>query len=268
MARITTGEPFGMDPAAFAAADWDLALKRVVHDLRSDFIYAPHLSFIYRQAGAELVAALQGELQRRSFSPGVPITIEVPKPFRIRVKARTRRPGPNYSRPGSILLPQDRLLYQAFADRAAPLLETRTDRTRSFSHALAPSDSATMFLPTRDCWNQLQGALKRHSGDRATRYVMKVDVANFFGSLNQHTLINELEDAGFPNPISSRLEVMLTRYTGQRSSRGILQGMYPSDLFGDYYLVPIDRFFSERSVPSARYVDDMIYLRQQRRRRG
>jgi hypothetical protein len=35
--------------------------------------------------------------------------------------------------------------------------------------------------------------------------------------------------------------------------------MYPSDLFGDYYLVPIDRLLSERNVPSARYVDD-IYI--------
>jgi hypothetical protein len=42
-----------------------------------------------------------------------------------------------------------------------------------------------------------------------------------------------------------------------RSSRGIIQGIYPSDLFGNYYLAPIDRFLAEYGVPSARYVDDL-----------
>src|SRR5262249_15184547 len=34
---------------------------------------------------------------------------------------------------------------------------------------------------------------------------------------------------------------------------------YPSDLFGNYYLAPIDRFLKEYEVPSARYLDD-IYI--------
>jgi hypothetical protein len=52
---------------------------------------------------------------------------------------------------------------------------------------------------------------------------------------------------------------MLLSYTGQRSSRGILQGVYPSDLFGAFYMSPVDRFFDDMDVPSARYVDD-IYI--------
>lgn len=35
--------------------------------------------------------------------------------------------------------------------------------------------------------------------------------------------------------------------------------MYPSDLLGNYYMAPIDRFLDECGVPSARYVDD-IYV--------
>jgi hypothetical protein len=116
-----------------------------------------------------------------------------------------------------------------------------------------------MFLPTRTCWNELQKALSNNARSEKTRYILKVDVADFFGSLNQHTLINVLNDSGYPKTLSSRLEVILTSYTGERSSRGILQGMYPSDLLGNYYLVPIDRFLDEYGVPSARYVDD-IYV--------
>jgi hypothetical protein len=116
-----------------------------------------------------------------------------------------------------------------------------------------------MFLPTRTCWTALQNALAKHAKSDSNRYILKIDVANFFGSLNLHTLINVLNDSGYPKSLSSRLEAILTSYTGERSSRGILQGIYPSDLFGNYYLAPIDRFLKEYGVQSARYVDD-IYV--------
>ena len=43
MAEIKAGSPFGLDPVFLEKIDWPLALKRVVHDMRTDFIYAPHL---------------------------------------------------------------------------------------------------------------------------------------------------------------------------------------------------------------------------------
>src|SRR6478672_13573164 len=43
LADIKAGAPFGMDGAMLSKIDWTLALKRVSHDLRTDFIYAPHL---------------------------------------------------------------------------------------------------------------------------------------------------------------------------------------------------------------------------------
>src|SRR5947209_6766129 len=132
MADIKAGEPFGLDIALVANIDWALALKRVIYNLRSDFIYAPHLTFIYSKAGAELIALLKSELKSGMFSPGVPLTIEVPKSFRIRVAVPSKRLGPSFSRPGSILLPRDRLLYQALADQAAPIVSAKTDTERSF----------------------------------------------------------------------------------------------------------------------------------------
>ncbi len=259
MADIKAGDPFGLDDAQLKKIDWPLALKRVIHDLRSDFIYAPHLNFIYNKAGVELIAALVQELKSGTYTPNVPLTIEVPKSFRIRVAVQSKRLGPSYTRPGSILLPRDRLFYQALADQAAPIIEAKTDTKRSFSHRLAHGDNASMFLPTRECWNALQKSLSKHAKSKTDRYILKIDVANFFGSLNQHVLINVLNDAGYPKPLSSRLESLLTSYTGERSSRGILQGMYPSDLFGNYYMAPIDRFLDDYGVPSDRYVDD-IYI--------
>src|SRR5262249_50870993 len=152
---------------------------------------------------------------------------------------------------GSILMPHDRLLYQALADQAAPIVAAKTDPARSFSHQLGESDSVSMFLPTRTCWSGLQKALTKHAESEANNYILRVDVANFFGSLNLHTLINVLNDSGFPNALCARLDAILTNYAGERSSRGILQGIYPSDLFGNYYLAPVDRFLNEYGVPSA-----------------
>ena len=256
MADPKLGEPFGIAQDVLLNIDWKCALKRVIHDIRTDFIYAPHLHFIYDQAGDEIIAQLNSTLKNGTYYPGVPVTIEVPKSFRVRVTPNISRLGPNFSRPGSILLPHDRLLYQALADNVAPIIDSITDHERSFSHKLAPPGTASMFLPTRICWNEFQKALEKHSAQSKTKYILKIDVANFFGSLNQHTLINILTDAGLPKALSSRIEILLTSYTGERSSRGILQGMYPSDLFGNFYMMPVDRFLDDLGVPSARYVDD------------
>src|SRR3984957_15886496 len=163
MGVIKAGDPFGLEASALSAINWQLALKRVMHDVRSDFIYAPHLNYIYSRAGDTLISQLKSELSAGTYSPGVPLTIEVPKSFRIRVAAQIKRLGPNFSRPGSILLPRDRMLYQALADQAAPIIDKKTNSARSFSHKLAATVSASMFLPTRTCWSQLQKTLAKHS---------------------------------------------------------------------------------------------------------
>jgi hypothetical protein len=115
---IKAGEPFGLEASWVQKIEWNLALKRVIHDVRSDFVYAPHLNFIYARAGDKLIEILKAELKAGVYNPGMPLTIEVPKSFRIAVATQIKRLGPNFSRPGSILLPRDRLLYQALADQA------------------------------------------------------------------------------------------------------------------------------------------------------
>ena len=52
---------------------------------------------------------------------------------------------------------------------------------------------------------------------------------------------------------------MLVLNTGDRNSRGLVQGIFPSDLLGNFYLNPIDQMFKDMKVPSVRYVDD-IYV--------
>jgi hypothetical protein len=249
---------FGLEEKLLGTIDWELAVSRILHDMRSDFIYAPHLRFIYAYAGQALIDEVVGELKAGTYTTGVPLHIEVPKSARMRTSGLNRL-GPPFSRPGAILLPKDRLFYQAVSDQAAELIEDKTDQSRSFSHRLSNPPNEAMFVPTRQCWGAFQKRLRELSQKESNKYVLRTDIANCFGSLNQHTLINTLTDAGFDKSLATRLEIIITRYTGDRSSRGILQGIYPSDLLGNFYLNPIDRFLDDIGFDSARYVDD-IYI--------
>lgn len=246
----------GIDSGYLKKLDLGLATRRISQDSKSDFIYAPHLSFIYAKASTELGEKLASDLKSGKFAPGLPISIEVPKSARMKMSGKR---GPSFSRPGSILLPKDRLLYQVLADAAAPIIDEKTDKSRSFSHLLADADSEAMFLPTRTCWSAFQKALKQHSTDKTLQYVIKLDIANCFGTLNQHMLINVLKSSGYPSELSGALEDLLGHFTATRSSRGIVQGIFPSDLLGNFYLDPIDRYLKDNKRPSARYVDD-IYV--------
>src|SRR5436190_20650781 len=100
----------GLDATFVKNIDWSLALKRISQDVRTDFIHAPHISAIYAHAGEALVEQVKHDLKGGTYRCGEPVTVEVPKTFRIAVAdSKGSVFGPNYSRPGSILLPRDRL---------------------------------------------------------------------------------------------------------------------------------------------------------------
>jgi hypothetical protein len=50
MGDIKAGEPFGLEANSLVQIDWNLALKRVMHDVRSDFIYAPQRECLVNNA--------------------------------------------------------------------------------------------------------------------------------------------------------------------------------------------------------------------------
>jgi len=106
---------FGIDKTALDKLDFDLAIKRILSDVRSDFILAPHLSCIYADCKDELIEHVKKLALSGGFSPSLPTTIDVPKKQRIKPLGVKRQP-PNFVRPGGIPYPKDRLLLQALAD--------------------------------------------------------------------------------------------------------------------------------------------------------
>lgn len=254
----------GLDPALVKKIDWELAQKRILSDIKSDFVFAPHFAAVYIHSFDKLKNELRRLLKDGNFAIGFPITLDVPKVATCYMH-RSKRIGPNFTRPGSILYPKDRLLYQILADQIAPIINKNTDVKRSFSHQLLKDDpDGKMFIPTRYCWNKMQSSVSKLVKSKKYPTILKSDVANYFANINQHTLVNDLEDYGVSAPVKKCLEKMLTHFTGgERSSRGIIQGVYPSDLIGNFYLRGIDQFFEDLDMPSIRYVDDTyVFLPQ------
>jgi len=249
---------FGIDDKFIKSLDFELAIERITSDIKSDFILAPHLSCIYTDSKNELIDEVKNLLKSGHFSPSLPISIDVPKKQRINSRG-TRRISPNFVRPGSILWPKDRLLYQVLADIAQPIIESKLNRNICFSHLPADGNSkGRMFQASRDCWSSMQSKLSEYA-KQDYPVILQADIASCFQSINQHTLINTLDGSGYPKEGIKPLESMLTQMSSSRSSRGIIQGVFPSDLFGNFYLFPIDRYISDRRIPSVRYVDD-IYI--------
>jgi hypothetical protein len=234
----------GLDPTIIGLIDTNLSLGRIRRDLNSDFILSPHYAAVFAHANDDLWEQTKSSLRSGCFEPELPITIEVPKLTGL-------------TRPGSILKPMDRLVYQTLIDVIAPTAERYIDRSRTFSHVLVdPDPEYQMFKNDHDCWNNLHESIKQYSEDPNWSHAIRADVANFFERLYQHVLINLLRSSDCPSGAVNLLEELLLSWM-ERDSHGILQGMFPSDFLGNFYLVGLDSYLEVQGVPSARFVDDL-----------
>jgi hypothetical protein len=229
---------------AISLLDFPRALKRIEHDVQTDFVFAPHLNAVYRQASSELTDRLTGNLKSGHFEPRLPITLEIPKQHL-------------FSRPGSILWPADRLAYQAVVDSIAPTADQALDRSRVFSsQLLSPDPDGFMFQPAGESYAAFRGAVLEHCGDKKFSHVVKADVSAYYERIYQHILVNLLTSSGCDTSLVGFLEKLLLQFT-QKDSHGILQGLAPSDFLGTFYLLSIDAAHTMDDIPFVRYVDDM-----------
>ena len=232
----------GLDKQILDAIDYEKVIERIKLDIRSDFILAPHYKVIFAEAGEDLWLQLKKSLASGSYKPALPHVISVPKKS-------------GFTRPGSILNPFDRFVYQALIDQMSEILEDNINRDRCFGGVLS-DDPCRMFVPENESYAKFQnkvGALCEGSA-----YMIKADISNYFERIPQHSLVNLTRTAGCPGEIVNLLEEMLLGFR-ERRSFGIIQGLYPSDVLGNFFLSGLDDFCENKDIPSARYVDD-IYL--------
>lgn len=129
------------------------------------------------------------------------------------------------------------------------------DRGRTFGY-VPSGNGEQLFASSFDAWSAFQKKVEDICGQCS--FVLQCDVANFFDTLPQHPLINALEGSGCRTETVRLLEKVLTSFN-QSVSQGIIQGIFPSDVLGNFYLTDIDGLCALKGLPSARYVDD-IYI--------
>lgn len=234
--------PIGLDQNLVNELDVELALRRIGCDILSDFIFAPHYSAVFRFASKELIATLIKKLRSGTYFPMLPITIEVVK------KTGTTRPG-------SILNPIDRLLYQSLIDKIAPIADKNIDRSRVYSNIISMEDTGSMFEPQSKSYKELKRKLQVLCENKKYNHVLFIDIACYFDRIYQHVLINLLRSTTIKAEYTNLLEKVLSEFT-QKDSHGIIQGLFPSDFLGNYYLCSFDSFLKTKGIEFIRYVDD------------
>lgn len=211
-------------------------------DSKTDFIFAPHFDYIYKHASDELIGLLQKKLSDGTFEFSLPVTLNVPKPSGL-------------SRPGSIQEPLDRLIHQSLVDLIAPAIESDVDRAHVFSHVYKESNN-NMFEDQSECYKNFQVAISESV--RKYKFCLKTDIASYFETINQHVLINLLTSLDVDTPTVRFLEEALSAWR-EKNSYGIIQGVFGSDLLGNYYLTHLDYFLEIRNFQYCRFLDD-IYI--------
>jgi hypothetical protein len=90
------------------------------------------------------------------------------------------------------------------------------------------------------------------------QFVLKADISHYFERLPQHHLVNLMTAASCAPEVVRLLEEMMLAFR-ERNSFGIIQGLFPSDSLGNFFLSEFDAYCELHDIPSARYVDD-IYM--------
>lgn len=236
----------GLDPSVIASFSKDQTIGRVRTDIQTDFIFAPQYKLLFDYAADDLWGEVINQLRSGTYTPSTLITAEVPKPSGL-------------TRPGSILYPIDRILYQAMADYLAPMIDPLLDGTRVYSYRILDNDpELQMFQSRGESYEQFKAAVTALCNSGKATYAITTDIASYFIHLNHHTLENLLEASGVSKSLNSLLvKTVLETWSG-RFSYGIPQGMFPSDLLGNFYLSTLDTYLASQNIPSLRYVDDLV----------
>lgn len=235
----------GLDGLLLKNLNFERAINRIANDTLHDFIISPHYSAIFKHASKELWEKLSNRLSSGNYNPQLPISIEVPKKSGL-------------TRPGSILNPIDRLLYQCIADEIAEEIEKSLDRENVFSnrlHISSEPNSGKMFESANICYGELRNKITELCVDTNYNYAIVADIACYFERIYQHVLINLLRSTKCDPGYINLLERILSALTS-KDSHGIVQGIYPSDLLGNFYLCAFDSFLKLKRVKFVRYMDD------------
>lgn len=191
--------------------------------------------------------ALQGELLAGGYRPGGYRLFEIREPKRRMIAAAPFR---------------DRVVHHALCNLMGPVLERRFV-ARSYSCQIGKGTTAA-----RECCRQLTN---QH------RHVLKCDVAKFYPNIDHAILIAGLEREIICDRVLGLIRLILGSYrtdaeaappcfegddllTGVTRARGLPIGNLTSQIWGNFFLDPLDHWVTEvpRHGAYLRYTDDFL----------
>lgn len=105
-----------------------------------------------------------------------------------------------------------------------------------------------------------------HTKGLSEYYIYKLDISDYFNSIDQKILIPELEEAIPDRSLTDFFRKVLTKHTFMyegseiHEDPGAMAGLPFAGFFANFYLRGMDEFFSERGYSYFRYADDIMVL--------
>lgn len=95
------------------------------------------------------------------------------------------------------------------------------------------------------------------------KFAYKVDISNYFNSINIDKLLDSLKndlESGLYNLLFNILknEYVLFNNKAIKEKKGVMAGMPLSGFLANYYLMKMDKYFYNRKIDYFRYADDII----------
>jgi hypothetical protein len=174
---------------------------------------------------------------------------------------RNRRfiiPKSEYSyRVSTQLDPIDSIMVSAIIHQFGKKIEDKRDtetNQRVFSYRFSPTADGELYKDN-DAWKKFW----KHSLVKAKKhkFVIYIDIADFYNQIYHHVVENQLISCGFPNEVKKSIISLLESCT-QGVSRGIPIGPHFAHLLAEMTLIPLDEGFNMRKYEYCRYSDDIL----------
>ena len=160
------------------------------------------------------------------------------------------------TRAGTLIDLIDCLVYQTAVGRVAPKIEAATSE-RVLSARLS-SDPRYFFLRSSEQYVKWQRAGLEQAKSR-NGLLVSTDLSSFFDTIDQPTLIRELEEL---TDETYAIDILRRQFRSWSllQHRGIPQGPNASRLLGNAYLLPVDEHMLTRGYDYWRYMDDVVIV--------
>ena len=157
--------------------------------------------------------------------------------------------------------PRDTLLYTASVYEMGPYIEAnRESRTVACSYRFEPTKEGG-FFPRDNGWGTFTAQSRELA--ESSKYVLSVDIADFFNQIYQHRLCGALETAGISKARAQNFEKFIRRFTA-KESQGIPVGPSASNLLAECCLADVDSTLRDLKLSFVRYIDDFRVFSRER----